>query len=38
MNYDTVKAFGNEKLEIDRYHGILDNLEKQANVVQMSLG
>lgn len=37
MNYDSVKAFGNEKLEINRYDTILVNLEKQANIVQQSL-
>ena len=38
MNYDTVKAFGNEKLETERYNRILDSLQKQANLVQTSLG
>jgi ATP-binding cassette subfamily B protein len=37
MNYDSVKAFGNENLEINRYDKILHNLEKQANIVQTSL-
>jgi ABC-type transport system involved in Fe-S cluster assembly fused permease/ATPase subunit len=33
MNYETVKAFGGEKLEIQRYNGVVNDLEKQANVV-----
>ena len=37
MNYDTVKAFGNETLEIGRYEKILSDLQNQANVVQKSL-
>ena len=37
MNYESVKAFGNEQLEINRYDSILGNLEKQANIVQTSL-
>ena len=37
MNYDAVKAFGNEKLEIERYDSLLKRLEVQANVVQKSL-
>lgn len=37
MNYDTVKAFGNEGLEIQRYDRILDSLHKSANTVQISL-
>jgi len=27
MNYDTVKAFGNEKLEINRYEGIIKSVQ-----------
>ena len=37
MNYDAVKAFGNEKLEIERYDALLLKSEKQANIVQRSL-
>ena len=37
MNYETVKSFGNEKLEEKRYGLILDNLQKQAGIVQNSL-
>lgn len=33
MNYEAVKTFGNEKLEIQRYGNILDRLQKQANIV-----
>lgn len=33
MNYDTVKVFGNEKLEADRYEQILESLQKQAAIV-----
>lgn len=37
MNYETVKQFNNEKLEISRYENILEKLQKQAMVVQTSL-
>jgi ABC-type transport system involved in Fe-S cluster assembly fused permease/ATPase subunit len=37
MNYETVKAFNNEKLEEERYADILDKLKDNARVVQTSL-
>ena len=37
MNYETVKAFTNEKLEETKYSNILDNLRRCAMVVQGSL-
>ena len=37
MNYETVKAFNNEKLERNRYQELLDNLKKCAVAVQKSL-
>lgn len=37
MNYETVKVFGNEKLEQQKYEAILANLVKQAKVVQTTL-
>eukprot|EP00355_Strombidium_rassoulzadegani_P003838 CAMPEP_0168625766 /NCGR_PEP_ID=MMETSP0449_2-20121227/10221_1 /TAXON_ID=1082188 /ORGANISM="Strombidium rassoulzadegani, Strain ras09" /LENGTH=387 /DNA_ID=CAMNT_0008667611 /DNA_START=14 /DNA_END=1177 /DNA_ORIENTATION=+ len=37
MNYETVKSFSNERLEINRYEGILADLQRQARVVQQSL-
>lgn len=37
MNYETVKAFSNEALEVGRYEKILDKLRTQARVVQSSL-
>lgn len=37
MNYETVKSFGNEKLEGQRYDSILTNLKKTALKVQSSL-
>lgn len=37
MNYDTVKYFGNEKLEYDRYHKIQQEIFKVAMKVQYSL-
>ena len=37
MNYETVKAFNNEKYEEKRYTGLLDNLKKCAMLVQKSL-
>ena len=37
MNYEAVKAFGNEGLEKERYGTILEDLHKQANIVQGSL-
>jgi len=37
MNYETVKTFNNEKLEEERYDGILDKLQTNARVVQTSL-
>lgn len=37
MNYETVKAFSNEKLEETKYAAVLDRLRKCANEVQMSL-
>lgn len=33
MNYEAVKTFGNEKLEMQRYENILDKLQNQANIV-----
>jgi ABC-type transport system involved in Fe-S cluster assembly fused permease/ATPase subunit len=30
MNYETVKAFGNEHLEISRYEELLNKLKKTA--------
>jgi ABC-type transport system involved in Fe-S cluster assembly fused permease/ATPase subunit len=33
MNYETVKAFGNEKLENDRYEIILKDLKHTAKLV-----
>lgn len=30
MNYETVKAFGNEKLEISRYEILLERIKKSA--------
>lgn len=38
MNYETVKAFTNEKFEETRYSQILDRLRASAMVVQKSLG
>jgi len=38
MNYETVKAFTNEKLEESRYSKILDRITNSAFVVQKSLG
>lgn len=38
MNYETVKAFTNEKFEETRYSAILDRLRSSAMVVQKSLG
>jgi len=37
MNYETVKAFTNEKLEDRKYSAILDKVRDSANVVQKSL-
>ena len=37
MNYETVKTFGNERLEQKRYGQVLDDLQKQAGLVQTSL-
>ena len=37
MNYETVKAFTNEKYEEQRYGGLLDELKRCAMVVQTSL-
>ena len=37
MNYETVKAFNNEKLEMNRYNTLLEKLRKSALVVQKSL-
>jgi len=37
INYETVKAFGGEKLESQRYQQILDELRTCANIVQKSL-
>jgi len=37
MNYETVKAFNNEKLERNRYEKILNTLKEQAHLVQTSL-
>ena len=33
MNYETVKAFNNEKLEFSRYAKLLDKLKESAKVV-----
>ena len=38
MNYETVKAFNNEKLENNRYEDLLQKLRKNAVDVQLSLG
>ena len=38
LNYETVKAFTNEKLEQDRYSKILEKVRKTSMVVQTSLG
>ena len=37
MNYETVKAFSNENLEIRRYEDVLKELRKHARLVQTSL-
>ena len=37
MNYETVKQFNNEDLEISRYDLILKNMTKKALQVQKSL-
>ena len=37
MNYETVKQFNNETLEISRYNLILDKIKTQAQIVQQSL-
>lgn len=37
MNYETVKAFGGERLETRRYGQILDDLRTHAGRVQRSL-
>ena len=33
MNYETVKAFGNERLEKNRYQTLLESLKKTAALV-----
>lgn len=33
MNYETVKAFNNEKLELKRYDKLLDRLKESARLV-----
>ena len=38
MNYETVKAFNNEKLEYNRYETLLQKLRRNAVEVQLSLG
>ena len=37
MNYETVKAFNNESLEIGRYEKLLNQLKESAGIVQSSL-
>ena len=37
MNYETVKAFNNEKMENSRYKGLIDRLKNNSMMVQMSL-
>lgn len=37
MNYETVKAFNNEKLELTRYSKLLNKLKESATLVQTSL-
>lgn len=37
MNYETVKAFNNEKLELSRYRALLDKLKGSALSVQSTL-
>jgi ATP-binding cassette subfamily B (MDR/TAP) protein 7 len=37
MNYETVKAFNNEKLELKRYVKLLERLKESATLVQTSL-
>jgi ABC-type transport system involved in Fe-S cluster assembly fused permease/ATPase subunit len=37
MNYETVKAFNNEKLELSRYEKLLNRLKDSAMLVQTSL-
>lgn len=38
MNYETVKAFTNEKYEEKRYTNILDKMQDSSMIVQTSLG
>lgn len=38
INFESVKNFGNEELEKNRYKKLLDDLEQQSLVVQNSLG
>ena len=38
MNYETVKAFNNEKLENNRYEKLLERFKRNAADVQQSLG
>jgi ATP-binding cassette subfamily B protein len=37
MNYETVKAFNNERLELGRYRVLLDKLKETAAIVQKTL-
>lgn len=37
MNYETVKTFNNEKLELSRYKTLLSNLRETALLVQLTL-
>ena len=37
MNYETVKAFNKEKLELSRYEKLLNKLKESATLVQSSL-
>ncbi len=37
MNYETVKAFNNEKLELFRYEKLLHKLMESATIVQKTL-
>lgn len=37
MNYETVKAFNNEKLELSRYKTLLEKLKDSALTVQKTL-
>ncbi len=38
MNYETVKVFNNENLEISRYDRLLDKIKQSAIFIQQTLG